>query len=180
MHIPDQLANVLLVASLGLSVVLLVVVSVLALRLRRLRSSYARVLRDDEADDLFAVIGGYRDEVGRLTEDVRVVHDNTEHLRELLRGVVSRVGVVRYDAFEDMGGALSFSAAFLDENGDGVVVSAINGRAEGRTYAKAVVAGQSEHHLSPEEQEAIAAAQRGERGAIVATGGRRRRRRAAS
>ena len=70
------------------------------------------------------------------------------------------VGVVRYDAFGDMGGRLSFSAAIFDDNGDGLVVSSINGRSETRTYAKALVDLRSEHSLSPEEQQAIDAARR--------------------
>ena len=68
------------------------------------------------------------------------------------------VAVVRYDAFGDMGGMLSFSAALFDDNGDGLVISSINGRSETRTYAKSLVGGQSDHTLSPEEKQAIAAA----------------------
>jgi len=63
--------------------------------------------------------------------------------------------VVRYDAFGDMGGRLSFSAALYDDRGNGLVISSINGRSETRTYAKALVDLRSEHTLSPEEQEAI-------------------------
>ena len=70
------------------------------------------------------------------------------------------VGVVRYDAFGDMGGRLSFSAAIYDDRGDGLVVSSINGRSETRTYAKALVDLRSDHTLSPEEQQAIDAARR--------------------
>jgi hypothetical protein len=68
--------------------------------------------------------------------------------------------VVRYDAFGDMGGRLSFSAALLDDSGDGLVISSINGRSETRTYAKSLVGLQSDHTLSPEEQEAIETARR--------------------
>ena len=65
------------------------------------------------------------------------------------------VGVVRYDAFGDMGGRLSFSAALFDDNGNGLVISSINGRSETRTYAKPLVDLRSDHTLSPEEQDAI-------------------------
>jgi uncharacterized protein DUF4446 len=71
------------------------------------------------------------------------------------------VGVVRYDAFGDMGGRLSFSAAVYDDNGDGIVLSSINGRSETRTYAKALSDLSSDQKLSPEEQDAITAARRG-------------------
>ena len=68
------------------------------------------------------------------------------------------VALVRYDAFEDIGGGQSFSAALLDERGDGVVLTSIHGRGESRTYGKSVRGGTSEHTLSPEEQQAIAQA----------------------
>ena len=71
------------------------------------------------------------------------------------------VAVVRYDAFGDMGGRLSFSAAMYDDHGDGLVISSINGRSETRTYAKALVGLASDHTLSPEEKDAIAAARPG-------------------
>jgi hypothetical protein len=70
------------------------------------------------------------------------------------------VGVVRYDAFGDMGGRMSFSAALYDDNGDGVVISSINGRSETRTYAKSLSELRSDQTLSPEEQDAIARARR--------------------
>jgi Protein of unknown function (DUF4446) len=69
------------------------------------------------------------------------------------------VGVVRYDAFGDMGGRLSFSAAVFDAQGDGFVISSINGRSETRTYAKALSGLKSEQALSPEEEQAIHDAQ---------------------
>ncbi len=71
---------------------------------------------------------------------------------------LTRVAVVRYDAFGDLAGALSFSAALLDDAGNGLVLSSINGRSETRTYAKGITAGHSDAPLSPEEQEAIAEA----------------------
>ena len=62
-----------------------------------------------------------------------------------------------------MGGRLSFSVALLDDSGDGLVLTSINGRSETRTYAKGVKATKSDHQLSPEESQAIAYATRGPR-----------------
>ena len=66
-----------------------------------------------------------------------------------------RVAVVRYDAFEDVGGRLSFSCALLDDHANGVVVTSINGRQDTRVYAKPVTGGKSGYNLSIEEEEAI-------------------------
>ncbi len=65
------------------------------------------------------------------------------------------VAVVRYDAFGDMGGHLSWSLALLDDGGDGVVLTSIHGRSDSRTYAKNIAGWSATQQLSPEEIEAI-------------------------
>ena len=65
------------------------------------------------------------------------------------------MALLRYDAFEDVGGRLSFSCALLDEHGTGVVLTSINGRQETRVYAKPVTESNSTYNLSMEEAEAI-------------------------
>jgi len=84
--------------------------------------------------------------------------------REAFGGIdpsaLRHVAVVRYDAFGDMGGRMSFSAAMYDDHGDGLVISAINGRSETRSYAKGLKAFGSDQQLSPEEEDAIAQARR--------------------
>jgi hypothetical protein len=71
------------------------------------------------------------------------------------------VAIVRYDALNEGSGQLSFSLALLNATGDGVVLSSINGRAETRTYAKPIVAGQGKQELSPEEAQAVHTARLG-------------------
>ncbi len=151
---PDVLTLVALGAA-GLSVVLLLLVGVLLLRIRRLSRAQLRAFDVGDGDDVVSALGRHGAQLARLEADLEAQQVTAARLRERLRGTVSRVGVVRYDAFEDMGGALSFSAALLDERGNGLVVSAINGRTETRSYAKAVQAGESEHSLSAEELAAI-------------------------
>jgi hypothetical protein len=82
-------------------------------------------------------------------------------LRTALGEALRHVAVVRYDAFGDLGGRLSFSAAVVDDRGDGLVISSIHARGESRTYAKGVVGGASDATLTPEEQQALAAARTG-------------------
>ncbi len=76
-------------------------------------------------------------------------------LQEAAATALRHVAVVRYDAFGDMGGHLSWSLALLDDSGDGVVLSSIHGRSDSRTYAKNVAAWSAKQQLSPEEIEAI-------------------------
>ena len=69
-------------------------------------------------------------------------------------GALRHLAVVRYDAFGDMGGRLSWSLALVDEAGNGIVLTSIHGRCDARTYAKDITAWASDQPLSPEEQEA--------------------------
>lgn len=82
-------------------------------------------------------------------------------LRADIGQALRHVAVVRYDAFGDMGGRLSFSAAIVDDRGDGVVLSSIHARGESRTYAKGITDGGSDATLTPEEQQALSAARTG-------------------
>ncbi|CAN7231232.1 DUF4446 family protein [Knoellia sp. LjRoot47] len=82
-------------------------------------------------------------------------------LRADIGQALRHVAVVRYDAFGDMGGRLSFSAAIVDDRGDGVVLSSIHARGESRTYAKGITEGGSDATLTPEEQQALSAARTG-------------------
>lgn len=91
---------------------------------------------------------------GRLDE----LGAETELLREKLSHTVSRTAVIRYNALPGTGGEQSFSAAFLDDNGDGVVVSALHGRMECWVYGKAISRGAGLQRLSPEEERAVAEA----------------------
>ncbi|HEY7485648.1 MAG TPA: DUF4446 family protein [Streptosporangiaceae bacterium] len=71
------------------------------------------------------------------------------------------LAIVHYDALKEMSGQLSFSMALINAEGDGVVLTSINGRSETRTYAKIVRAGRGLQLLSPEEQQALRAARLG-------------------
>jgi hypothetical protein len=93
--------------------------------------------------------------IGRLRVVVEQLAGEDQRLAQLMGGAVQRIGLVRYDAFEDMGGRLSFSAALLNAAGDGMVITSINGRSDTRCYAKPVAGAGSAHNLSDEEAEAI-------------------------
>lgn len=90
-----------------------------------------------------------------LPQDVLGLRQEVAALRAEAAGALRHLAVVRYDAFGDMGGQMSWSVALLDDAGDGVVLSSIHGRTEARSYAKTVAAWSSDQVLSPEEQEAV-------------------------
>ncbi len=79
-----------------------------------------------------------------------------ERLGDQTQHCLQRTGLVRYDAFKELGGHLSFSLALLDSRQDGIVLSVLNDREGARAYAKPVAGGRSTFTLSEEEQRAIA------------------------
>jgi hypothetical protein len=93
--------------------------------------------------------------VDALPEDVLGLRQEVAALRAEAGDALRHLAVVRYDAFGDMGGHLSWSVALLDDSGHGVVLTSIHGRSDSRTYAKSISAWSCEQQLSPEEQEAI-------------------------
>lgn len=93
--------------------------------------------------------------IQRLEKAARTLHSTDKRQQVQIEAGVRRVALLRYDAFEDVGGRLSFSCALLDERGNGIVLTSINGRQDTRVYAKPVSDGASVYNLSLEEEEAI-------------------------
>ena len=101
---------------------------------------------------------GSRADASNLPEDPRALRQEVAALRAENAQALRHVAVIRYDAFTDTGGQLSWSLALLDDSGGGVLVTSIQGRNESRTYAKNVAGWASESQLSPEEEDAISQA----------------------
>ena len=104
----------------------------------------------------------YAGDPDALPEDVVGLRQEVAALRAEAEGALRHLGVVRYDAFagagQQAGGRLSWSVALLDDSGTGVVLTAIHGRSEARSYAKSVSGWASDQPLSPEEEQAVATA----------------------
>jgi hypothetical protein len=151
---PDVLSWVAVIGA-GIAVVALVLATLALARVRGLRRAYTLLQGDDGADSFMDAVGVHVREVSGLRGEVEAVQRRLDTVQGDLAAALRHVAVVRYDAFNDMGGRLSFSVALLDDVGDGLVLTSINGRTETRTYSKGVKAGSSEASLSPEEEQAV-------------------------
>jgi hypothetical protein len=81
--------------------------------------------------------------------------DRVNRLASQLEGAIQRVGVVRYNPFEDTGSNQSFVLAMLDARGDGFVLSSLHSRQATRMFLKPVTGGKADGAISDEEGEAI-------------------------
>jgi hypothetical protein len=156
----DELTLALAVLA-GVLFVVLLALLVLSLRLKKVRREYVVLRGDGEERDIVAAVARAMRRVEGIDKRVDGVVTSLQEHAATGRYALQRFGLVRYDAFEEMGGRLSFSAALLDDHGDGVLITSINGRTETRTYAKSIKQLTSDHNLSEEEREAIASAMAG-------------------
>ena len=148
------------IAAGGVGVVGLLVAISAHLRVGRLRRGFAS-LDGSGKDTVLDAVRRTDAQTSAMRGDVDSLRGELATIKGEVADALRHVAVVRYDAFGDMGGRLSFTVALLDDAADGVVVTSIHGRSESRSYAKGVKAAQSEQSLSPEEQQAIELAMRG-------------------
>jgi hypothetical protein len=159
-----ETADLLLVAAGAVALLALLLAVSAVVRIGRMRKAFSLLQGRGNSDDFVTAVNRHVTEVAGLRDTVARQQQMLEALRGDLTDALRHVAVVRYDAFPDMGGRLSFTVALLDDAGDGLVLTSINGRTETRTYAKGVKGGRSEHSLSPEETQAIDYATRSSRG----------------
>jgi hypothetical protein len=133
----------LILAALGFVLSLLLFV-----RLRRLTRQYRL---GSEAAGGLELLGDLR----RIESELAMMAERFEKLEAQGRLAVQRVGVVRYNPFEDTGSNQSFALALLDGHANGLVLSSLHSRQQTRIFVKPIVGGRSETALSGEETEAL-------------------------
>jgi hypothetical protein len=151
MDLSTRTLSLIALIAIGLSV-LAIVFAIVGSGARRPRARTGPIPMDDA---LRGVLEGQAAQIQRLEQAVRVLNGTDKRQQVLIEGAVRHVSLLRYDAFEDVGGRLSFSCAMLDDHGSGVILTSINGRQETRVYAKPINEGASTYNLSVEESEAI-------------------------
>ena len=136
-------------------IVALAVIIYLFMRTRRVELECELLLRGTEGTNFVEIVNVNIDQVQGLLQEMEALSERYAAVLRRVAGAVQHVGVVRFDAFRDLGGLLSFAVALLDDRGNGLCFSSIYGRSESRTYAKPVIERSSSYELSPEEREAI-------------------------
>jgi len=105
--------------------------------------------------DLEDVLSEQRKRIQEIEQDFKRLRDDVARIDVMAEASIQKVGVVRFNPFEDTGGDQSFAIALLDAEDNGVVISSLFTREGTRIYAKPIVKSESRHHLSHEEREAI-------------------------
>ena len=148
-------SGILMVLLLVVVVILLICVFNLSLGLNRLNRKYTLFMKGKDGQSLERL---FKRKFDLIEELVRSTDDNGEEIEKIWKVMdksLNKYGIVKYDAFEDMGGKLSFVLAMLDKNNTGFLLNAIHSRENCFLYIKEIVNGESYVVLSEEEVEAL-------------------------
>ena len=140
---------------LVLVVILLICVVSCHMRLGRLEKKYKMFMKGKDAQSLEKTFVRKFAQVDKLSEISGVHSENIISIRKEMDRMFTKYGVVKYDAFDDVGGKLSFVLALLDSSNSGLILNAIHSRDNCFLYLKEIVKGESYVMLSQEEVEAL-------------------------
>lgn len=145
----------LFIAAYALILILIIAVIVQTVRLGKLSKQYKKFMKGKNAKSLEKDIEGIYEDNQFLKTSVEKNHKDIQALYRKLEGAFQKVGIVKYDAFNQMGGQLSFSLALLDENYNGFILNCVHSTEGCYSYTKEVKKGICEISLGDEEKRAL-------------------------
>ncbi len=147
---------ILLIAVIALAVTVIMQIR----KYDALKNRYERFMQGSEAMSLEDEMQRLAGDVSKLKKESKAYSNDIDLLFSKHEGALQRLGLVKYDAFAEMGGKMSFALALLDERNSGVVLNSVHSSNGCYSYAKRVTEGRCEINLSPEESEALEKAMR--------------------
>ena len=127
----------------------------LFLQLKSVKSRWRELLEGRRGEDIERLLYDHLRERIELQEQTHRLNQRVADLESKMQRTKRFVGVVRYDAFEDVGGSQSFALAVYDDLGNGAIINSLVGRTDCRVYCKPLVGGKSDRSLSKEELQAM-------------------------
>lgn len=124
-------------------------------KINRLMSRYEKFMKGKNAENLSAAI---EENFQQMDELERSYEKNEEMFQSTLHNITStfhKLGIVKYDAFKEMGGNLSFALCLLDDSNTGFILNTMHGRDSSYTYIKEIIKGEAYATLGEEEKEAL-------------------------
>lgn len=151
--VDDFLLTFAIMAAVMLLLFILLIVNIV--KSGRLRKKYDAFMMGKNAESLEDTLIKRIQQVDELLEFESENRENIQKISNSLNYTFQKVGMVKYDAFHEMGGKLSFSLALLDQKNDGFIINAMHTREGCYTYIKEIVSGNSIIVLADEEKEAL-------------------------
>ena len=147
--------EILIIALFVLVVVLFILVINANMKYNRLKFSYNSFMKGKDGRTLEDSIFERFEELDNLTEMTIKNRQAIRKINEEMMSNFQKVGIVKYDAFNEMGGKLSFAITLLDGNNSGYIINSMHSREGCYNYVKEIVKGESYIELSEEEAESL-------------------------
>ena len=138
-----------------MQIILIILLVLLGDKYKRLKKSYSVFMRGKNGKSIEQTIFNKFEEREEISDLVKINEKEIEDLRKKVESHYQKAGIVRYDAFHEMGGNLSFALTMLDENDNGWILNAMHSREGCYTYIKEIVRGESYIELSEEEKQCL-------------------------
>lgn len=151
----EQLVFYVTIALSVVSILLAVVLIIVLCKLKTLKRRVDALTRGKDTESLEDIIVNFLERVESLEEGEEITRAALNAIKDNLKITYQKTGLVKYDAFREMSGALSYSLALLDKENNGVLISSMYSREGCYTYAKEIIKGESKINLSEEEAEAL-------------------------
>lgn len=145
----------IIIGLLAVVFVLIILYIIVICKMRKLFHIYKRFMKGKDMESMEEVILAQFERMEALERSSEDNNNDIKKLEENIQKAYQKAGLVKYDAFREMSGGLSYSLALLDKNDNGVVVSSMYSREGCYSYAKEIIHGESSINLSEEEKEAL-------------------------
>lgn len=147
--------GILVILCMILLIALIIIFVSLQMRVKRMEQRLSVFMRGQDAKSLEDNFAEHFTNIDRLISLSKIQREEMKTIQKRVSNGYQRMGLVRYDAFDQMGGKLSFALTLLDGKGDGVLLNAMHSTEGCYTYIKEIVKGESYIELSDEEQESL-------------------------
>lgn len=147
--------GILVILSIILAVAAIILVIMLFLKQSRLETNYKIFMKGKNGKTLEETFKSKFEDIELVREQTDLLHKRMMYVEKSLNKSYQKCGVVKYDAFKELGGQLSFAYALLNDSNTGFVINCIHSREGSYTYIKDIVRGECELPLSDEEAEAV-------------------------
>lgn len=148
-------SDYMIIGLAGAVIILLIMIIINMVQTSKLKKKYKKFMSGKNAKSLEDTLIKRLDQVDRLMEANSANEKSINQIFKDMKFTFQKIGLVKYDAFNEMGGKLSFSLALLNQTNDGFVLNAVHSREGCYTYIKEIVDGNSIIVLAEEEQEAL-------------------------
>lgn len=139
----------------GIMLLLFILLIVNMVKTKKIRKKYESFMLGKDGESLEETLIKRINQVEEILSSVKKDQQNIAEIFDNLKTTFQKVGMVKYDAFHEMGGKLSFSLALLNQKNDGFIINAMHSREGCYTYIKEIIDGNSVIVLADEEKEAL-------------------------